>query len=90
MNCWCDKVANNATLCPIVFNSKSLLSAEQHYSNIECEALGILQGLETFHCCCFAREVCFITDHRLLIAILSKDVAMLFQHLQHIMLQIHQ
>ena len=77
MNCGCDEVPDNATLHPNVFINKSLSSTERHYSNIECDALGILYGLEQFHNYCFAREVCIITDHRLFITILSKDVAML-------------
>ena len=40
---------NNITLCPIVFASKSVIGAEWRYSNIECEVLGILHGLEKFH-----------------------------------------
>ena len=43
----------NITLHPIAFASKSLTGAEQRYSNIECEALGILHGLEKFHLYCF-------------------------------------
>ena len=33
----------------ITFASKSLTSLKWRYSNIECEALGILHGLEKFH-----------------------------------------
>ena len=50
------------------------------------EALGILHGLEKFHNYCFAREVYIITDHKPLVTILSKDVTMLSQWLQCIML----
>ena len=35
------EVPDGATLCPIAFASKSLLSAEQCYINIEQESLGI-------------------------------------------------
>ena len=35
------------------------------------------------------RGVCIITDHRPLVAILCKDVATLFQQLQHIVPHIH-
>ena len=44
---------HNITLCPIAFTSKGLTGVEQGYSNIECEALGILHGLEKFHHYCF-------------------------------------
>ena len=75
MNCEHYKLPNNVALCLIVFTSKSLLSAEQYYNNIECKALGILHGLEKFHHYHFAWEVCIITDHKPLAVILSKDVA---------------
>ena len=37
----------------------------------------------------FAKEVCIINDHKPLVAIISRDVATLWQHLQSIMLHIH-
>ena len=83
-------VANNTIMCPIAFVSKSLTGAECRYSNIEREALGILHGLEKFHHYCFAREVHVITNHKPLVAILKKDMAMLSQCIQHILLKIHQ
>ena len=56
MNCGHDKVPDNASLCPIAFASKGLWHTEQHHSNIECEVLGIIHGLEKVHHYCFARE----------------------------------
>ena len=53
MNCRHDKVPDNATLHPTALTSNTLLSAEQCYSSIECEALRVLHGLEKFHNCCF-------------------------------------
>ena len=79
MNCGCDATPDNIILCPMAFTSKSLSSAEQHYSNIEHEVLRILHGFEKIHHYCFIREVCIITDHKPLLAILSTDVAMLSQ-----------
>ena len=63
---------------------------EHSYSNIECGAPGILHGLGKFHHYSLVREVCIITDHKPLVMMLSKDVVMLSQWLQHIMLRIHQ
>ena len=74
---------------PDTFGSKSLSSTEQWYSNMGREALRILHGLEEFHHYCFVCEVHVITDHNPLVAILGKDVAMLSQWLQCIILYIH-
>ena len=90
MNCGCDEVPDNVTLCPITFASKSLLNAEQWYSNIEWEALGILYGLKKFHHYCFAKKVYVITEHKPLAAMVHKHVATLSKQLQCIMLYIHQ
>ena len=83
-------VPNNTILHPIAFANKSLKGAEHRYSNIERDTLGILHGLDNFHHYCFAREVHIITDHKPLVAIFKKDVAMLSQCLQCILLKIHQ
>ena len=80
MNYRHDGVLDNAILCPIAIASVSLSSAEQCYSNIECEALGILYGLEMFHHYHFRSEVCINNDHKPLVTLLSKYVATLSQH----------
>ena len=46
--------------------------------------------MEKFHHYCFGREVHIITDHKLLVSIFKKDVATLSQHIQCILLKIHQ
>ena len=59
-----DTAPDNTILRPTIpFASKSLISAEQRYSNIKIEALGILHGLEKFYHYCFAREVNIIINH---------------------------
>ena len=83
-------VPDNTSLCPITFASKSLTGAEHRYSNIEREALGILHRLRMFYHYCFTREVHVITNHKPLVATFRKDVAMLSQCIQHILLKIHQ
>ena len=90
MGCQKDTGPDNINLHPITFASKSLTDAEQRYSNIEHEALGILHGLEKFHHYCFGREVLVITDHKPLVSIFKKDVATLSQWIQCILLKIHQ
>ena len=91
-NTTCQKgmAPDNTILCPIMFASKSLTGAECRYSNIECEVLGILHGLEKFHHYCFGREVLIIKDHKPLVSMLKKDIATLSQCIQHILLKIHQ
>ena len=39
-----EEAPDNSVLWPIAFTKNSLPSTETHYSNIEREALGILQG----------------------------------------------
>ena len=53
-------------------------------------ALGILHGLEKFHHYCFGREVLIITVYKPLVSMFKKDVAMLLQCIQCILLKIHQ
>ena len=65
----------------LLLPAKVYQAFEQNYRNIEYEALRILHGLKTFHHYCFAKEVCIMTDHNALVAILSKDVATLPQQL---------
>ena len=79
MNCGHDVVPESITLHPIVFASKSLLSDMHCYSNIEQWAFRILHRIEKFHHYYFAKEVCIITDHKSLVAIISKDLASLSQ-----------
>ena len=81
---------DNTILHPIAFATKSLTGTEWRYSNIECEALGILHGLEKVHHYCFGREVLIITDHKLLVSMFKKDVATLLQHMQCMLLKVHQ
>ena len=50
----------------------------------------MLHGLKKFHHYYFPREVLIITDHKLLVAIFKKDVGMLSQCIQCILLKIHQ
>ena len=89
-NCPKDTAPDNTILYPIAFASKILTGAEQRYSSIEHETLGILHGLAKFHHYCFGREVLFITDHKPLVSIFKKDVATLSQRIQCILLKIHQ
>ena len=90
MNCGYDEIPDNGTLCSIAFVSKSLLIDDLCYSNMEWEALGILHCWVRFPHYCFAKEVCIITDHKPLVVIISKEVAMVSHCLQCNMLLTHQ
>ena len=74
-----DIAPDNTIVRSIAFASKSLTNVEGRYSNIEREALGILNGLKKFHHYCFAREVSIIMCHKPLVAIFKKDAATLSQ-----------
>ena len=63
MTCPKEPAPNNMILRPMAFASSSLTSAEEGYSNIKREALGILHGLKKFHYYCFAKEISIITKH---------------------------
>ena len=67
MACQKGMAPDNSIFQPIAFASKSLTGAKHRYSNIECEAFGILHSLEKFHHYCFGREVLVITDHKPLV-----------------------
>ena len=70
--------------------------AQQHkYSNIGIAILkgrlwAFCMGSKKFHHYFFCQEIHVITDHKLFVAIFKKDVAMLSQCIQHILLKIHQ
>ena len=49
LNCGHDKIPDNVIMWLIAFASKSLSSVEQHLSNTEHEAVGILHALEKSH-----------------------------------------
>ena len=76
MNSGYGEVLENATLHATTLTSKGPLSTEWCYSNMECEALVYYMG-QKFQHYCFVREVGLITEHKLLVAILSKDVVTL-------------
>ena len=51
-------------LKPIAFASKSLSEAEQRYSNIERELLGVVWAIQHFNHYTFANKINIISDHK--------------------------
>ena len=77
-------------LWPTVFPSKSLISVDTCYSNIERGVLGIFHWLEKYHHYCFAYKISLITGHKLLVALMKEDVVSLSHRLQRTLLRRYQ
>ena len=89
MNCRHNETPDNAILWPTAFASKNLSTVEWSYSSIECKALGRNWAREIPPLLLY-EGICIISDHKLLGAMSNRDVAILLQWLQCIMLWIHQ
>ena len=61
----------DGNLKPIPFGSKSLNETEQHYSQMELEALAILFGCKYFHFFVYDKQFTINTDHKPLLKLLS-------------------
>ena len=49
---------------PIAFMSRALTEMQSRYSNIECEVLGMVTGIEYFHQYLFGKKFTLYTDHK--------------------------
>ena len=82
-SCPMDEAPDNSLLRLIAFVSKSLSGAVKRYSKIEREALRILYRPKKINHYFFTREVSITTNHKLLVAIFNKDMAILSHRLQN-------
>ena len=73
---------------PISFASRSLTKAEQKYSIIEKEMLGVCFSLERFHYYVYGRTVEIQTDHKPLISIMKQDFDKVPTRLQRMRLKL--
>lgn len=74
---------------PVMYVSRSLLPAEENYSNIERELLSVIFGLERLHNYIFGEEIELHTDHQPLVSILKKQVCDTSPRLQRLLLRAH-
>ena len=73
---------------PIAFASRALSTSEKNYAQIEKEMLAIVYGLQKFDHFTFGRQVKIVTDHKPLVAIMSKSLSSAPKRLQSMLLQI--
>ena len=72
---------------PIAYASRALSQAEKRYAQIEKEMLAIVYGLEKFHQFTYGRQVHITTDHKPLVAITRKPLALAPRRLQNLLLK---
>lgn len=58
---------------PVAFASRSLLPAEQKYSQLDKEALAIIFGITKFHQYLWGHDFEVVTDHKPLLGLLGQD-----------------
>ncbi|XP_048236731.1 uncharacterized protein K02A2.6-like [Haliotis rufescens] len=73
---------------PVTYASKSLTTTEVNYAQIEKEMFAILFGCKRFHQYVYGRHVKVESDHKPLISIMKKPLAVAPARLQRMMLQL--
>ena len=75
---------------PVIYASRSLTPAEQGYSNIERELLGVVFALERLHQYVYGYTVVVQMDHLPLVSIWKKPIAASSPRLQRLLLRLSQ
>ena len=70
---------------PVVYASRT--DTEKRYAQIEKEMLALSFGLEKFHHYTYGRHVSVVTDHKLLVAIVTKPLSKAPKRLQALLLR---
>ena len=74
----------------VSYHSRALTPTQQHYSNIERECYGLVNGVEHFHHYIFGCEFTVQTDHQPLVNLTSKALCEVSPRLQHLLLKVTQ
>ena len=77
-------------LQPVLYKSRTLLEAEQRYSNIERELLSVVFGLERLHHYTYGQTTTIQTDHEPLTSIWKKSIVSASPRLQRLLLRLAQ
>ena len=73
---------------PVIYVSRTLTPAEEHYSNIERELLGVVFAMQRLHNYVFGEPVRVQTDHKPLETIWKKRIATASPRLQRLLLRL--
>ena len=65
----CEKNIITNDLLQVAYGSKTLTDTESRYTNIECELLGVLAGVEKFHTFCNGWSTIVLSNHKPLASI---------------------
>ena len=73
---------------PVIYVSRTLTPAEEHYSNIERELLGVVFAMERLHNYVYGEPIRVQTDHKPLETIWKKSISTASPRLQRLLLRL--